>query len=1216
FVLDAATAAPLVWQHDYFQGGAVRGALLPATSIDRGINVFGTDRPEQVMWLTFGRGPEEVSPLPPPTDARRWRSITTLLSTTGRDMSRSEYIELYVSAGAQEPLALIFDIGTVGEDAFYMDSLGNTNGTYPDGRTWGLGELDEEARIIDREVWGTDADRIGLWNQECLAEPNIVYPFSDVRSNCTRNNGRPDSEDMNGNGILDQDDGQYFRYVVQLDGNSEYLVRDTAATGTGFRLYRIPLRSGDPVNGATDATWRFIRHLRMTIAGEPQTKRVISIARMRIVGSRWTKRDVHGVQRGLLEDEPGLGAGIAEVRAGPVSAVTDGGVYRGPPGVGERAQDPNQRFDNAGIEINEKSLRLGYTDLEAGDRAEIYYRYPQQPRNLLTYRELHLWVLPREGDWGPDGDERFTVRIGSDPQNFYLYQTKLRPATGDRPVAPADWMPEVVIDFQEWFELKAQAERLLIERGPSTTGGDTLWSADSTYAIVLQDRARAPNLAAVRELTFAVYNGGDTPTTGEVWINDMRIDVPDRDPGVAGNIALNLNAGDFVSGHVTLSNEGPLFRQLNEDPSYVGGSAFSVGADARLDKLLPSSWGIDLPVSVTHTRSAQSPTFLSRTDVQADQLEGLRDAGSGSTRVGVRLSKRTPSANPILSLLLDGSALRLSYATSENRSITATSQATGFTGDYTYRRDLAPRSFTAVPGLLEGALRAIAPAMVENSDAFTRLVDARLRWSPANISFGTSYNDQMSRSFRYDRILDLPGDSSVIGIESPREGLRNNAQVTLRPFSPLSINVGLSSERDLLAAERASTQALELEALRSARSSFGGFDAGWERSRNLNSTLSYRPEITSWMRGEYTYSSRYATDRSPSYLELITEGADTTAEMQRRFETSRQVSRRLMLEMPGMVRAMGLDSTGIAARLLRRVEIVDLNWRRTLSSQFDRESFLPGLGYQFGFGSLDSYSVIGADTASRAQERGEFRATSGIQLIGRLRLDMSYHNADTELFDARGGSRLQREVGWPKASVQWRPQQIHDRFSGFLTSFSTSFGIERIERTIDYLDSEAQQRGDTELRFPFSVSVGLPQGILATYRASYSTGEKLDPTGGAESGGLQQNLAISAVIPAGPFAERLDGPISATLTFAQQGQRQCRYTMIAEAEGCIAFLDFGTRSANLFVESRIREITVGMQGNYVSRQNHVGTRNTSSQFQLSFYGRFNVNAGRLPEQFR
>jgi hypothetical protein len=934
---------------------------------------------------------------------------------------------------------------------------------------------------------------------------------------------------------------------------------------------------------------------------------------MRIVGSRWTKRDVHGVQRGLLEDEAG---GPADVRVGPVSAVTDGAAYRGPPGIDERAQDPNQQFNNAGIEINEKSLRLAYTDLPAGERAETYYRYPQQPRNMLTYRELRLWVLPREGSWGPDGSERFTLRIGTDPRNFYLYQTKLRPPTGNRPVTPADWTPEIVIDFEQWFELKAQAERLLIERGPRPAGVDTVWSADSTYAIVLEDRARAPNLAAVRELVFAVYNGADAPTTGEVWIGDMRLGIPNTDPGAAGNVALTVNAGDFVNANITMSNQGPLFRQLNEEPSYLGGSSLAFGADARLDRILPARWGVDLPLSVSHSRSAQAPTFLSKTDVQADQLEGLRQAGSDATRVGLRISKRTPSANPLVSVLLDGSALRFGYTAGESRTVTSTQESSGFSGDYSYRRDLAPRSLPAMPGFLVAALRAVAPATVEDSRTFTRLASSRLRWSPAAISFGSSYNNQNSRSYRFDRILSLPGDTSVIGIESPRQGLRNDAQLALRPFTPLNLAFGIASDRDLLGAERSSTRPLEIAALERARASLGGMDVGWERSRTISTTLSYRPDITSWLRTEYTYSARYATDRNPSYLELDTIGADTTAELQRRFEATRQVGRRITLQVPGLTRALGLDSTGIAARLMRRVDVIELNWRTNLSSQFEREAFVPGYSYQLGLGSLDGWSVMGTDTATRAQQRGEFQATTGLGIIGSLRLDLGYHDADSEIFDARGGSRIQREVGWPKATLQWRPQQIHERLARFITSFTTSAGVENIERSTDYLGVEDQQRGTTEIRFPFSLTIGLPGAFFATYRASYSTGETLDPTGGAESGGLQQDLSISAIVPSGPLAGHLDGPIAATLTFAQQDQRQCRYSMLAEAEGCIAFLDIGTRSANLFLESRIRDITIGMQGNYTGRANHVGIRNTSSQFQLRFYGRFNINAGQLPERYR
>jgi hypothetical protein len=1217
FSLDAASALPIVWQHDFFQDGAVRGALLPATHIDRNINMVGEERPETVMWLTFGHLPGTTPPLPPPDDARRWRSMTTVLSPTGRDMSRSEYIEFYISAGAQEPLALIFDIGTVSEDAFYVDSLGLTNGTYDDGTPWGLGLLDEEARLINREVWGTERDQLGLWNQPCRAEPVLTYPLGDPRANCTRNNGVQDGEDLNGNGILDADDGQFFRYVVQLDQLSEFLVRDTAATGTGYRLYRIPLRDGVPVNGANDATWRFIRHMRMTIAGEPSSVRVLSLARMRIVGSRWTKRDVHGVQRGLLDAEPGTGSLTTEVRAGPVSVLTDGAVYRGPPGVGDRAQDPTQQFGRTGYEINEKSLRLAYTDLQPDDRAEIYYRYPQQPRNMLLYRELRLWVLPREGDWGPDGGERFTLRIGTDPNNFYLYQSRLRPPTGPRAAQPGDWLPEIIIDFQQWFNLKAEAERLLIERGPRTAGVDTLWSADSTYAVVLQDRARAPNLAAVRELVFAVYNGGATPADGEIWINDMRVGLPEAKPGGAGTIALDMVAGDVVSASVSLSNQGALFRQLNETPGYIAASSFNMNADARLDKLMPAAWGIDLPLSVTHTRSGQTPTFLQQSDVQADQLAGLRAAGSEATRVGMRLSKRTPSANPWLSVLVDGAALRFGWQSTTNRAVTSRSESNGLTGDLSYRRDIAPRAFGAVPGFIEEVLRAVSPASIENSEVFRRIVASRLRWSPATISFGTSYDNQIARSYRYDRILSLPGDTAAVPIESPRQALRSDAQLSLRPFDPLTFGVGISSDRDLLDPERATNRTEELYALRQARSQLGGMNVGWERARALNTTFGYRPNLTRWLRAEYTYTNRYVTDRNPSYLELNIVGGDTTAEMQRRFEATRQVNRRLVVQPPGLFAAAGLDTTAVAYRALRRLEFFELTWRSTLSSQFERKTFTPGLGYQFGLGDLRSFNVIGADTAVRAQDRGEFRATAALLLIGALRLDFGYHSAETEALDARGGARLVTEVGWPKATLNYRPAQMHPRL-GFITSFAASAGIERIERRTEYGLLQEQRRGGSEVRVPVTLTLGLPRGFTAMYRASVSFGETIDPTGNAESGGLQQDLTVTAVVML-PEAlrNRLSRPISVSLQFVQQDQRQCRYTtFLADTDGCIAFLDNGTRTMNLFMESAIRDLTIGLQSSYVGRDNHIGTRNSTSQFQLGFYGRFNLTAGQMPGTVR
>src|SRR5690606_2242355 len=121
----------------------------------------------------------------------------------------------------------------------------------------------------------------------------------------------------------------------------------------------------------------------------------------------------------------------------------------------------------------------------------------------------------------------------------YLYQTRLREAVGDRPVNPADWAPQISIDVEQWFRLKAQAEVAMMRTPPAPGEAFVLFSEDSTYGVVMEDRARAPNLAAVRELSFAIYNGGIGPADGEVWLNDIRLGAAYKEPGMASNFALN-----------------------------------------------------------------------------------------------------------------------------------------------------------------------------------------------------------------------------------------------------------------------------------------------------------------------------------------------------------------------------------------------------------------------------------------------------------------------------------------------------------------------------------------------------------------------------------------------------------------------------------------------------------------------------------------------------
>ncbi|HEX7050159.1 MAG TPA: hypothetical protein VF188_08170 [Longimicrobiales bacterium] len=1217
--LDASTATTLVWQDDLLDpGGRVAGPLLPR-QIDQQINVAGAQRTEPVLYLSFGDGGT-------PPGTRRWRAVTTVLGTTGRDMSRSEYLEFYAAADPGQELALIFDIGVVSEDAFYFDGNGLTTGQYPNGRPWGEGILDEEARIAEHEIWGPALDSLGLWNRACRAAPaQQSYPLGDPRANCARGNGRVDTEDLDGNGVLDGTDGAYFRYVVRLDAASPYRVRGPEATGTQFSLYRIPLRGagGVAVGGATEAAWRFVKHLRLTVAGLPEGGggADVTLARMRIIGSRWTKRDVHGILAGAFGDAAGAGAGITGFRVGPVSRITDGAAYAPPPGVRDQLQDPTRAFGGTTVEYNEKSLRLAYDGLEPGDRAEAYYRFPQRPRNLLDYRQLRFWALPRAGNWGAPDGERLILSIGTDARNRYIYTTTLHAATGGGPVGAEAWLPEVVVDFERWFALRAQAEQLLIAGDQAPGTPVVVWSEDSAYAVVLEDRARAPNLAAVREIGFSVYNAGATAATGEVWIDELRLGGAATDAGLAGHIELGIAAGDFLDARVSYSNRGARFRQAESEPGYLATSDLGVDATLQLGRLVPAGWGVDAPLSVTYTRAGVDPTFLDRSDVRADRLPGLRESGAVQRRIGLALRKSTPTGNPWAGLLLDGASLNFEYRSGATRAITTRNENTGFQGGIGYFRLPDARELDITPGAVESVLRALAPAALEHSGFFRDLLDARLRWTPDVVSFNATYDREERRSFRYAGILASGADAAVAPIAAPREGLETRARIGFRPFPSLTAGLSFASTRDLLPADRAAATPGAREAIERARDRVAGIDVGWETRRTLRSDFEFRPRILSWLRPGLGYTATFHGDRNASYWETRVTHGDTTAVLERTLRADRELTRSLVIEPAALVRAAaGPESAepGAVRSALytvgRAVETIDLNWTDALGSHFERRAVDPGAGFQLGLGDFDRFRIIDGDTAATVIARDAFRARTSLRLPFGTGFEAAYAEGESEVLALLGGRRAVVERAWPDLRLAWVDLPLPRPLRAAIAHGSASIGYRaEADRSI-FGGIDGQERASDETAIPLQLTVGLANGISASYTGLFSRESGTDPTGTTEGSGQQHAIQLGGSFRApDALRESIPGIINASLRYGFQAREACRRRGgTPEPAPCIPFVDLLDRQLSLTLETIISQLNVGFQMSYNDRRSAIGIRSGSSQFQLGLFGEFDFSAGTLP----
>lgn len=1203
-VVDASTAAPLVWQNSWVVESGVGDSvgvfegLFPQVDIDRQIRVAGSEVREPALLLTLGR-PDGAVPA-------AWRSMTTVLSTNGLDLTKTEFLEFYVSG--DQDVSLIVDMGTVSEDAFFVNDAGEVSGTRRDGRAWGAGLLDHEADPRLGQIWNDQRDGLGVWDEACLAERGRIYRIGDPRASCTRGNARPDSEDLDSDGNLDTSE-RHLRYVVRLDGASPFLTRTRSETGTEFQLYRIPIRGlgTTEVGGAfTDADLRAVRHLRFTVAGE--SDRRLQVARVRLVGSRWIKRAGEGVLRGIAGDTLDI---VGRVEVSAVSRVTEGDGYSSPPGVLEELVDPTIAVGGQGIEFNERSLGVAFSDIPAGARAEVYQRFPQRPRNFLAYRQARLWVVAQQGDFGLDRPNYFFFKVGNDPENFYLYRTPLTLPTGGGAVASADWLPEVRIDFDEWFELRRRAEEALVS-APRGAGDPplALWSADSTYAVVLKDRGQAPNLAAVRELSMGVWNEGSLPLSGEIWIDELRLGEAVRDPGVAGALLVDLDAAGVLTSRLSITSRGAFFRQLRSDATYQTDRNVNLQSRLAVDRWLPSSWGLDVPLTLSVDRTSQAPQFLANSDVQASRLRDLRPTQARQTRVGLSLSKRTRTANPWIGFVVDGLSARAAVSASNGSTVTSELDSDGLDAGLGWVREPESREIAVVPGLAEALVRTLLPSFLED-----KVLDSRLRLTPERVSLGSSYLRQDSRISRFEKIVKDASDASVVATLAPRETVQTAADVRLRPFAPLTADVAVLTVRDLLPPTAAVSDVEVQRLIRAERTSVSGVDLGWETNRSLRTRLGFRPTIVSWIRNDFDWTTVYQSDRSANLLERTELGTDTTVALARNARGQRDWRVAVALDPAMAAQAwLGEPREGEAPEvtqvrsILRFFSPISATYLDGITSRFNRDPVNPSVGYQLGWGDVDEFRAMDGDTAATLTDRSTWTLGSGVVLPGGGGVQFGYEQTDAQTLDTRSDRRT-RQRSWPNVQARL-PALPMPSFTG-VRAISFSSGITRTTRNVEFGGRALQRRFDEDVRVPLDISITWLSTLVTSYQGMRRTGRGQDPTGDTERDESSHRLSVNTqLLPPGGLARRLDRPVRVSLLAGYTEERNCRIT--SAGDECVAFLDQVRRTVNLSVDTSVGGFEFGFQLSFDDRQSAVGQQTGSTQFQIGLFGQLDFAAGALP----
>ena len=1246
---DPANAVALTWQNRPLNPDGTPVQFLPQ-QIDPQIRLVGqAQSAEPILWLTLK--PDTVLGLADVRtgnpnwvrshqDGPRWRSITQALSSTGIDLSRVEYLEVWVwednhRVALNNHTALLLDFGSVFEDALAWVPQYFTHAPPPAGgdtvfygqRYVGLGRLDTERdpvtqswnaaindegilsdRVTDGIVDSTTGMRLDTLPLCSATQNGTLQPFffGDLRSRCGRHNGFVDAEDLDGDFQLDSVAGvrtseSFVRFVFPI-GDERFYVRDGGMIAVkdsagrpdgaaGWRLYRIPFRTDTIQQGFVNL--RQIQSLRVTVvtphtapAGRPDPQVFFGLARVRLVGASWLKRADTPI-RGLAGDR---GAGTGEVIASVVSTENTDLGYTPPPGVSDQAGRRDANLQLATAQINERSLRLLARGLQVGQRAEAFTRFTAEgDKNFLKYRKLRTWARGRGPGW-EDGDLHFYIKAGKDENNFYLYQV---------PARTVSWEPEVVVDFSRWLALRAKIEQVWL-RGDSARvypgcPDTTLLPPDSAYVMCdgpyivhVRDPATGPpNLAAVQEVAAGILRVDDKVFVdqAELWVDDIRLSDVVQDVGTAAAVDVTLTAANVADVAVSWSRRDAQFRQLGEDPSFTTSNAASVAATVRLDRLLPESWGITVPLAVRYASTSNDPFYLSGTDIRADALDGLRTPRSSATSYSVLLRRTARSLAPLLRYLVDPLALSGTYTSGSDRADLSRATASSYAFNLDYL--LTP------PAARWG----------------------RFRLTPSSVRFRSTLLGTDGSRFSYAVPVIRPGDSLVAPALSKSRVWRNAGGFDLQPLTGMLLRVDAVSQRDLRDYGDSTTIG---RLLGQERRTFLGMNTGVETQRTITTFLSVTPQVVAWLRPRATVSGNFGFNRDPNGRDPVRDVGDTAGAFHvpaafsnaRRFEVGAQFDARRFGQ------ALFGDSAAVT-RLLAHLASVDVSYGRSQTSTYNRTGFLPSFGYQLALGGFDSFRRQDGLLAGSAADNWNLNAAGNVLLLLGLRVSTNYRETNGLAWVRRTDQQVPIRTGtreWPSATVSWNLTPARTLLGRILTTLSAQLGYREQRSSSEQLGfgtgpSQVTLISSTERVVRPAVAVTWRGGVSTSFDASRTRSDQFNAGSLFHTQRNQQSANVAFAFRPPAQLMRLKNPIRAAVHYTVSDITTCLRT--AGQTTCVPFVDSRQTQSQLTLDTDFPPtLSAGFQMAYLVNDERQANRKTS-QLVITAFVELHTSVGQI-----
>ena len=575
----------------------------------------------------------------------------------------------------------------------------------------------------------------------------------------------PDVEDINQDYTLNEYE-RYYQYHVSIRPEDMRLGHNFI---TDVREYTAPLRNGnkepvrwyqfriplnqpeDRVGGISDFT--SIRFMRMFLT-QFRKPVVLRFGSLDLVRGEWRV-----YQQPLTN---GLNSGTVEVCAVNIEENNDKKPvnYVLPPGI-TRVTDPSQPQLT---EANEQALSMVVKNLSQGESKGIYRN---TTLDLRQYRHLQMYVhANRLIDDTSLGDDQLAVfvRMGSDyKNNYYEYQIPLK-LTADR----SDYNKYNADDCRAvWPEENMLDVDLSIFTGlkKSRNKARALGTASYTTEFYQYDAAHPnnriaimgnPSLGEVKTMMIGVRNLSGDIKSGEVWVNELRLQETNSTGGWAASGALNVQLSDVgrldLTGKIITEGfggleDGVMQRTTDRQKTY------SITANLELGKFFPDKAKVSAPLYYSYTKEETRPKYNPLdTDMELDDaLESTLNSQERDSIESIAV-KKTTTQNFSLSnvrvgiktkrhpMPYDPANFSFSYS---HRKVRSSGETTVYEKDDEWRGSFQ-YSYTPVYKAWEPFKKS------KSKSKWMQLPKAfGLNWLPQNITFNTemrrSYNELQER---------------------------------------------------------------------------------------------------------------------------------------------------------------------------------------------------------------------------------------------------------------------------------------------------------------------------------------------------------------------------------------------------------------------------------------------------------------------------------------